>query len=449
MLRMARLTVQACAAPRAPRQQTGEARCIVAEGATGRDTLTLVLDGAVDPVRAPIPSRFSERIAFAHFYETLIRVDCNGEIAPGLAVEWRKEGDGRRWRFALRPDAVFSDGTPVTAAAVVASWSREARRRPQPWGGTLDESVMVLGDRALAVTLDRPYGTVPLILAHQGLAVSGPTTDTSRWPFGSGSLAPTNADAGSVAARVAGAMGRDAIGTLLMRWAGPDPRDAIDAGFDVLVTRTPAISAYARAAGTTRVVPLPWDRVYVLLAPVLQEQAGARATLRLEEDFTAAAAGSDARGAAGPYWWDSVDCPLPTARKGADPDPARRIVYRSGDATARGLAERVVALMATGRLPPVLGLAGSGVRLVAVGLDGESFAEALRIGADAGYVISTERTVLDRCTAAREGLAAAPWPAAVVPLVDTRAHLVVRQGRGSVRLAWDGTPVLAAAEPAP
>jgi hypothetical protein len=443
------LTVQACAAPRAPRQQTAEGACIVAEGATGWDTLTLVLDGAVDPTRAPIPSRFSERIAFAHFYETLVRVDCVGEVTSGLAVEWRKEDDGRRWRFTLRPDAAFPDGTPVTATAVLASWSRGARRRPRPWGATLDESVTVFGDRTLAVTLDRPYATVPLIFAHPGLAVSGPTTDASPWPFGSASLAPIGGDAGGVTARAAGTMGRDAFGTLLMRWAGPDPRDAIDAGFDLLVTRTPAISAYASASGMTRVVPLPWDRVYVLLAPAPKEQARARATLRLEEDFTAAAAGSDARGSAGPYWWESVDCPLPATGKEAGPDPARRIVYRSGDATARGLAERLVALAATGRLPPVLGQARSGIRFVGVGLDGEPFAEALRIGADAGYVVATERTVLDPCTAAREGLAAAPWPGTLVPLVDTRAHLVVREGRGRVRVAWDGTPVLAAAEPAP
>jgi hypothetical protein len=441
------LTVQACAAPRAARQQTAEGACVVAEGATGWDTLTLVLDGAVDPTRAPIPSRFSERIAFAHFYETLVRVDCNGEVTSGLAVEWRREDDGRRWRFTLRPDAAFPDGAPVTARAVAASWSREVRRRPRPWGGTLDESVTVLGDRTLAVTLDRPYRTVPLIFAHPGLAVSGPTTDASPWPFGSASLAPIDEDPGGVTARAAGAMGRDAIGTLLMRWAGPDPRDAIDAGFDVLVTRTPAISAYAHASGMTRVVPLPWDRVYVLLAPAPQEQARARATLLLEEDFTAAAAGSEARGSAQPYWWDSVDCPLPAAENRSGPDPGRRVVYRSGDATARGLAERVVALAATGRILPVLGQARSGVRLVAVGLQVEPFAQALASGADAGYVLSTERTVLDACTAAREGLAAAPWPGTVVPLVETRAHLVVRRVRGSVRVAWDGTPVLTAAEP--
>jgi hypothetical protein len=188
--------------------------------------------------------------------------------------------------------------------------------------------------------------------------------------------------------------------------------------------------------------------VYVLLAPAPPEQARARATFLLKEDFTAAAGGSDARGSAEPYWWDNVDCPLPAAEKRAGPDPVRRIVYRSGDATARGLAERVVALAATGRILPVLGQARSGVRLVAVGLHGQPFAEALGSGADAGYVLSTERTVLDPCTAAREGLAAAPWPGTVVPLVDTRAHLVVRRVRGNVRVAWDGTPVLTAAEPA-
>jgi hypothetical protein len=247
-------------------------------------------------------------------------------------------------------------------------------------------------------------------------------------------------------ARVAGAMGRDAIGALVMRWAAPDPRDAIDEGFDVLVTRTPAISAYARASDATRIMPLPWDRVYLLLAPAPQEQARPRATYHLEGEFAAAAAGADARRPAEPYWWDIADCPLPATPRVSDPNPPRRIVYRSGDVTARGLAERLVALAATGRLLPLVGRARSGLQPVAVGLDAEAFRRALRIGADAGYVISAERRVLDACAAARESFATAPWPGVLVPLVETRAHLVVRQGRGRVRVAWDGTPLIAVAE---
>ena len=443
------LTLQACAAPRAPRQQTGAGACIVAEGATGWDTLTLVLDGAVDPTRAPIPSRFSERIAFAHFYETLIRVDCNGEVTPGLAVEWRKEDDGRRWRFDLRQDATFSDGSPVTAAAVAASWSRGAMRRPRPWAGTVEESVIVLGDRTLAVRLERRHATVPRIFAHPGLAVSGQTSDDAGWPAGSGAFVPVRTAAGGVSAEVGSAMGRDALGTLLMRWARSDPRDAIDQGFDVVVTRRPAVSAYARADGSARVVPLAWDRVYVLVVPAGRSQPRAFMTVPVTEDVAAAAVGADARKSPGPYWWDEVTCPLPAAVQGMARPLARRIVYRNDDGVGRGLAERLVALAASGLLVQAIGEEASAPRPVAAGLEPGTFAEALRVGGDLGYVLPFDRAVLDRCQAARSLQAAAPWPARLVPLVDTRAHLVVRRLSGRIVVAWDGAAFLASVEPAP
>jgi hypothetical protein len=413
------------------------------------DTLTLIVDDQVEASRAPVPSRFGERIAFGHFYQTLIQVDCSGQVRPGLAAAWQADEDGSLWRFELSQEAVFSDGSRVTAAAVAASWSRDAVRGPQPWAGTIEESVIVLGDRTLAVKLDRRHATVPPIFAHPGLAVRGQALDDGGWPVGSGPFVPIRTTAGSVSARVSGAMGRDAIGTLLMRWAGPDPRDAIDQGFDVVVTRRPAVSAYASADGTARVLPLAWDRVYVLVVPARRAQPSAFVTVPLAEDLAAAALGADARKSPGRYWWDDVTCPLPATVHETTRSPVRRIVYRKDDAVGRGLAERFVALVASGLLVQVVGEEASGPRPVAVGLEPGVFAEALRVGADLGYVLHIDRAVLDGCQAARSLVRAAPWPARLVPLVDTRAHLVIRRLSDRVVVAWDGAPFLAAAESAP
>jgi len=53
-----------------------------------------------------------------NFYDTLVRYDENGEIAPCLAESWDVSDDGLTYTFRLRDGVRFSDGTPLTADAV-------------------------------------------------------------------------------------------------------------------------------------------------------------------------------------------------------------------------------------------------------------------------------------------------------------------------------------------
>jgi peptide/nickel transport system substrate-binding protein len=51
-------------------------------------------------------------------YEPLIVDQPNGSFTPGLAVKWHYSDENRRFTLTLRPHVKFSDGTPLTAAAV-------------------------------------------------------------------------------------------------------------------------------------------------------------------------------------------------------------------------------------------------------------------------------------------------------------------------------------------
>src|SRR5256885_12729689 len=51
-------------------------------------------------------------------YEPLLRWDRQMKLSPGLATEW-KQTDPTIWRFKLRQDVKFHDGTPFTADDVV------------------------------------------------------------------------------------------------------------------------------------------------------------------------------------------------------------------------------------------------------------------------------------------------------------------------------------------
>ena len=61
-------------------------------------------------------------------YERLLEVTVNEdgstELTKGLAEDWSLSADGLTYSFTLRPDAYFSDGTPVKASDVAFSFTR-------------------------------------------------------------------------------------------------------------------------------------------------------------------------------------------------------------------------------------------------------------------------------------------------------------------------------------
>ena len=72
---------------------------------------------------------------FMSIYDQLIRVAPDGiSLVPGLAESWDVSDDGLTYTFHLRPNVLFSDGTPMTSQDVLYSWVRAAN---DP-GATLD-----------------------------------------------------------------------------------------------------------------------------------------------------------------------------------------------------------------------------------------------------------------------------------------------------------------------
>ncbi|PIE20204.1 MAG: ABC transporter substrate-binding protein [Arachnia propionica] len=57
-------------------------------------------------------------------YETLVRLDGQGNIVPLLATDWQVSADNRTYTFNLNPAAKFASGEQVTAQAVATSFQR-------------------------------------------------------------------------------------------------------------------------------------------------------------------------------------------------------------------------------------------------------------------------------------------------------------------------------------
>src|SRR5690606_18359428 len=73
-------------------------------------------------------------------FEGLLNQNADGELIPGVATEWSPNEDNTEWTFTLREDAMWSDGTPVTAGDFVYAWKRlvdPELASPYAWFGEL------------------------------------------------------------------------------------------------------------------------------------------------------------------------------------------------------------------------------------------------------------------------------------------------------------------------
>ncbi|MCZ2127255.1 MAG: ABC transporter substrate-binding protein [Anaerolineales bacterium] len=60
----------------------------------------------------------------SYLYEGLVRADASGANQPGLAASWTVSEDGLDYVFEIRPNAKFSDGTPISVDAIVENFNR-------------------------------------------------------------------------------------------------------------------------------------------------------------------------------------------------------------------------------------------------------------------------------------------------------------------------------------
>ena len=76
----------------------------------------------------PIITAFNSSIwYFMSIYDQLVRVGPDGiSLIPSLAESWDLSDDGLTYTFHLRPNVLFSDGTPLTSQDVLYSWGRAA-----------------------------------------------------------------------------------------------------------------------------------------------------------------------------------------------------------------------------------------------------------------------------------------------------------------------------------
>ena len=92
-------------------------------------------------------------------FEYLCGKGDGATLAPALAESWKPNADGSKWTFSLRKGATWHDGSPFTAADVVATLDRlsEANLKAYIVAG----AAVADDDSTVTVTLNAPDGQFP------------------------------------------------------------------------------------------------------------------------------------------------------------------------------------------------------------------------------------------------------------------------------------------------
>jgi hypothetical protein len=214
-----------------------------------------------------------------------------------------------------------------------------------------------------------------------------------------------------------------------------DIRDLIDSDVDVVVTRERRVIDYARRDPDRAIVPLEWDRAYLVLAPD-------GITLAVDDILDIADNVINADVLKPTPESSFADCRQRPTVLSVRPEDAR-VVFDSSDVVARDIADRIVSL-ATRGLVGAAPLPG----LVATGVSRTELTERIISGADYYFVASIRSRLANICTELQpDGDAAWLFGERFVYVGSTREHVIVSGSGIEVLLDSSKMPYLRRAGP--
>lgn len=131
-------------------------------------------------------------------YDTLLRQNSNYELIPHLATDWEAL-DSNTWRFFLRDDVKFHDGTAFNADAVKANLDRQKTTEGNPNASVFApmSEVTIVDTYTVDVSFTVPSPAFPLEMSMVMGMMASPASleeDLTRSPAGSGAWIWSAAD---------------------------------------------------------------------------------------------------------------------------------------------------------------------------------------------------------------------------------------------------------------
>ena len=301
-------------------------------------------------------------------YEQLSRVGLDGRAVPELAASWENINP-TTWRIKLKPGVKFSNGEPMNAGAVKATFDFLATDRGKTFSqsktlGVFLASTEVVDDLTVDVTTPKPDPLLPKLVSSQSIIPPKAFADQSvegftNSPIGSGPYIVKWSDAGSKATAMpyAGSrLGRksvDRIEFVVLEEApartqallsgqvdvnislGPDEHAAVEAAgmkiFSAPSTRTMGLTLITHRSGKNVTGPLGDKRVRQALNYAVDKQS------IIDNIFSGS--GTPASQAAVPtaFGYNKSVQPYPY-----DPEKAKRLLAEAGYGTGLELEFRAI-----------------------------------------------------------------------------------------------------------
>lgn len=182
-------TLSACA-PTAPQNgsasTSSQQTSTLSQQASSREQIVLAIPSNSESEEGYDPTLGWGRYGSPLFQSTLLRRDENLKLVNDLATNYTVSKNKKVWTVTIRNDAMFSDGTPLTAEDVAYTFNKAAQS-----GGLTDVTVLdkavAIDDRTVELRLKQPQSTFVNRLVTLGIVpkhAHGP--DYARKPIGSG-----------------------------------------------------------------------------------------------------------------------------------------------------------------------------------------------------------------------------------------------------------------------
>jgi len=115
----------------------------------------------------------TDRVVNQMINATLMTLEFDGTVTPGLAESYEFNDDFTVFTAKLIEDATFSDGSPLTAADVAATFTRHKGVEGSTIGSTLDRvtSIEADGDYSVVFTFPEPYPSFVSALSQGALGI--------------------------------------------------------------------------------------------------------------------------------------------------------------------------------------------------------------------------------------------------------------------------------------
>ena len=111
-----------------------------------------------------IATDFTNRMLFSLIYQGLFFVDSNNQPVPILCKNYKVSTDSRTFTFFLMDNAKFSDGTPVTAEDVLATYGAALKSTYYSGRFVHVKEILISSEGGITFKLINPISDLPLLL---------------------------------------------------------------------------------------------------------------------------------------------------------------------------------------------------------------------------------------------------------------------------------------------